>query len=94
MRTFNLIIIVCLLLLPSVSSAFGGYSFERGMFWGADLNRNNCLDRDEAKAIHNLAEKEIFDRFDQDGNGCISFTEFHDFMQKKPWIGFVHPSER
>ena len=46
-----------------------GKGFEEGLFWGADLDRNLRIDRNEAKAVYNLAEDEIFTRFDEDHNG-------------------------
>ena len=33
----------------SASFRGGGRSLEGGMFWGADLNRNHCIDKEEAK---------------------------------------------
>ena len=93
----KLVIITILIGLPSLSIAQrgGGMGLERGMFWGADLNRNGCLDRDEAKAVHNLGEDEIFERYDKDANNCISFTEFREFMQQAPWTKpFVPPGDQ
>ena len=72
----------------------GGRSFEDGMFWGADLDRNARIDRDEAKAVKNLADDEIFERYDKNGNGSINRAEFYEFIQQAPWTDkFVHPSE-
>ncbi len=87
-----------LVLLPLTSIAGmsgGGRSYEDGLFWGADLNRNERLDRDEAKAVYNLGEDEIFDRFDEDSNGLINRAEFREFIQLSPWTdSFVHPDEK
>ena len=96
MRNFILIFISYLGLINnnSLASFGGGMSLEDGMFWGADLNRNNCLDQEEAKAVHNLADDEIFNRYDKDGNGCINRTEFSEFMQQSPWTKpFVPPDQ-
>ena len=73
----------------------GGRSYEDGLFWGADLDRNERLDRDEAKAVYNLAEDEIFTRFDEDGNGFISRSEFLEFIQLSPWTDeYVRPKHK
>lgn len=73
----------------------GGRSYVGGLFWSADLNRNERLDRDEAKNVYNLAEAEIFERFDEDSNGAINRAEFMEFIQLSPWTDrFVHPSKK
>ena len=70
----------------------GGFSFENWLFWSADKNRNQRLDRDEAIGVYNLAEPEIFARFDEDSNGLINRLEYLEFIQLKPWTGkFIHP---
>lgn len=75
--------------------AGGGRSYEDGLFWGADLNRNERLDRDEAKNVYNLGEDEIFNRFDEDSNGLINRAEFREFIQLSPWTDkFVHPKDK
>lgn len=75
--------------------AGGGRSYEDGLFWGADLNRNERLDRDEAKNVYNLAEDGIFERFDEDSNGLINRAEFSEFIQLSPWTDtFVHPKDK
>jgi len=88
-----------IMLIPVVSMAGmrggGGRSYEDGMFWGADLDRNERLDRDEAKAVYNLAEDEIFTRYDENGNGSINRPEFMEFIQQSPWTDkFVHPKDK
>jgi hypothetical protein len=70
----------------------GGRSYEDGLFWGSDLNRNEQLDRNEAKSVYNLADEKIFSRYDKDGNDSISRFEFMDFIQQKPWLS--SPKER
>ncbi|MCZ6565328.1 MAG: hypothetical protein O6852_04250 [Gammaproteobacteria bacterium] len=95
MKTYYSLITVILILLPAISvQGFGGgKGYVSGNFWGADLDRNEQLSHGEAKAVYNLADKEVFDRYDQNGNGSINFTEFSYFMQQSPWIKkFVHPS--
>ncbi|MCY4641773.1 MAG: hypothetical protein OXC41_03630 [Gammaproteobacteria bacterium] len=87
-----------LVLIPAISAAGlsgggGGMGLEDGLFWGADLDRNERLDPSEAKAVYNLSEPEIFSRFDENGNGSISRVEFSEFMQHSPWTDpFVHPA--
>ena len=98
-------LIIMLVLIPTVSIAwmgagFGtgrsihGGSFEDGMFWGADLDRNERLDRDEAMNVYNLANDEIFERYDKDKNGTINRIEFFEFIQQSPWTDkFIHPKD-
>lgn len=92
------IIAAFIMLLPLTSIADvagGGRSYEDGLFWGADLNRNERLDRDEAKNVYNLAEDEIFNRFDEDSNGLINRAEFMEYIQLSPWTDkFVHPKDK
>ncbi len=88
-----------IILIPVVSMAWtlrgGGRSYEDGMFWGADLDRNERLDRDEAKAVYNLAEDEIFTRYDKNANGTINRIEFMEFIQQAPWTPkYVHPKDK
>jgi len=80
---------IMLLLVPALTDADrgggGGMSFEDGLFWGADLDRNENLNKDEAGAVYNLADDEIFKRYDEDGDGVIIKPEFHEFIQQSPW---------
>ena len=95
MKYLFTVIIMLLPLSAFADVAGGGRSFEDGLFWGADLDRNERLDRKEAKAVYNLAEEEIFNRFDEDSNGLINRAEFSEFIQLSPWTDkFVPPSER
>ena len=91
---FTLIIIV----LPAISAAGfggGGRGYEDGLFWSADLDRNERIDRDEAKAVYNLAEDTIFARCDKNGNNTINRPEFMEFIQQSPWTDkFVHPRDQ
>ena len=64
---------------------FGGKGYVSGNFWAADLDRNEQLNRDEAKAVYNLAQDDIFNRYDKNNNERINFTEFSEFMQQSPW---------
>ena len=81
-------------LIPAVSSGFGGRSLEQGLFFGVDLDRNERIDRDEAKNAFNLADEEIFSRYDKNGNGSINQVEFNEFIQQAPWTDkFAHPDK-
>ncbi len=97
MKTYYSLITVILILLPAISvQGFGGgKGYVSGNFWGADLDRNEQLSHDEAKAVYNLADKVVFHRYDLNGNGSINFTEFSYFMQQSPWVKkFVHPAKQ
>lgn len=98
MKSIFCMITTLALLLPITAfagTAGGGLGFEGGLFWSADLDRNQRLDQDEAKAVFNLADQEVFARFDEDDNGVINRPEFREFIQLSPWTDrFVHPSER
>ncbi len=87
--------LIMLIPLTTFAGVGGGRGFEDGLFWGSDLDRNERLDRDEAKNVYNLGEDEIFARFDEDSNGLISRAEFSEFIQLSPWTDmFVHPKEK
>lgn len=98
MKTKIYVVIITLLLLPTLAMAGrggGGLSYEGGLFWYADLDRNQRLDRDEAKAVHNLADDEIFARYDENHNGTINRAEFREFLQQSPWVGEnIHPGKK
>jgi len=94
---YSWVAVIIMIFLPAMSAQGfgGGKGYVSGNFWGADLDRNEQLSLDEAKAVYNLADKEIFDRYDQSGNGSINFTEFSEFMQQSPWTKkFVHPAKQ
>ncbi|MBT8125511.1 MAG: EF-hand domain-containing protein [Gammaproteobacteria bacterium] len=95
MKSLFAALIMLLPLTTFAGIAGGGRSYEDGLFWGADLNRNERLDRDEAKNVYNLAEDGIFERFDEDSNGLINRAEFSEFIQLSPWTDtFVHPKDK
>ena len=80
--TILLSLILCSL---SVYGFGGGKGYVSGNFWAADLDRNEQLSREEAKAVYNLAEDLIFNYYDKNNNGSINFIEFAEFMQQSPW---------
>ena len=98
MKTLSTLVVIVFMALPMsllASSYGGGRSFEDGMFFGADLNRDERLDSDEAKAVFNLAEEEIFAKYDEDQSGFITRFEFSEYLQEKPWLEkFVHPKDK
>ena len=99
MRIFMNVLVVLLVLCPAISIASswggGGRGFESGLFFGADLNRDERLDQKEAKAVKNLAEDKIFARYDEDSSGYITRLEFKEFIQQSPWVDkFVAPKDR
>ncbi len=73
--------------MPAVSMGFGGKGFADGLFLGVDLDRNDSIDRSEAKNAFNLASDEIFMRYDKDENDSINQVEFNEFIQQSPWTG-------
>jgi hypothetical protein len=97
MKNILKLLAITFVLLPvsSMAGRGGGFSYEQGAFWYADQDKNQRLDRDEAKAVHNLSELEIFARFDEDSNGFINRAEFREFLQLSPWVGQnVHPKDK
>ncbi len=98
MKTFFSLSVVLLMLCPATSIASswgGGRGFESGLFFGADLNRDERLDQQEAKAVKNLAEDETFTRYEEDNSGYITRLEFKEYIQQSPWVDkFVAPKDR
>ena len=73
----------------------GGRGLESGLFFGADLNRDEGIRKDEARALYNLSEDDIFSRYDEDESGFITRLEFKEYFQQKPWLDkFIHPKDR
>ena len=99
MKKNFMVLLVFVLWVPSISIASswgsGGKGFESGLFWGADLNRDERLDQNEAKGVYNLAEDDIFARYDEDQSGYITPLEFREYIQQSPWVDrFVPPEEQ
>lgn len=100
MRNYLVFLFVFVTFLPFASMASswgsgGGKGYESGLFWGADLNRDERLDKNEAKGVYNLAEEEIFARYDEDESGYITRLEFKEYIQQAPWVDkFVHPKDK
>ena len=69
--------------------------FVSRLFWSADINKDGRLSKKEANAVYNLADDEIFARYDKDKSGYITSLEFREFMQQKPWVKkFEHSKEK
>ncbi len=87
---YLLTLIAIVFVLSPVSSMAGrgggGFSYEEGLFWVADRDRNQRLDKEEAKSVHNLGDDEIFARFDENSNNLINRLEFREFLQLSPWV--------
>lgn len=98
MKSLFSLSVLLLVLCPvtSIASSWGGgRGFESGLFFGADLNRDERLDQQEAKAVKNLAEDKIFARYDEDNSGYITRLEFKEYIQQSPWMDkFVAPNDR
>ena len=59
----------------------GGFTLEDGIFWSADLNRDEQLDRVEAKAVFNLGDQKVFEKYDTSGEGVITKLEFIEYYR-------------
>ena len=95
--SFIVVTFMMLISFNAAASSWGGNGrgFESGLFFGADLNRDERLDIKEAKSVKNLGEEQIFARYDEDKSGYITRLEFREFLQQSPWLDkFVPPEER
>ena len=66
-----------------VFSIGGGLDFKDGLFWSADLDRNEQLDINEAKNIYNLGDEVVFAKYDTSGEGVITKFEFYDYLNRR-----------
>jgi len=78
-----LMLLACLLFSQAALSRGGGMSLRDGLFWSADLNRNEQLTQEEAKVIYNLSDPKVFKKYDQSGEGLISKFEFFDYLLQR-----------
>lgn len=81
--TAPLTLLAGLLFSQSVFALGGGMSFKDGLFWSADLNRNEQLTIEESQVIYNLGDPEVFKKYDRSGEGLISKFEFFDYLLKR-----------
>jgi hypothetical protein len=61
-------------LIAGVLLAFSAHAFEQVRFEDLDTNRDGVIDRQEAQAVPELAER--FDEFDTTGDGQLNRQEF------------------
>lgn len=61
----------------------GGYSLEEGWFNQADISRNQQITLTEAKRLKNfnLGDPKVFAKYDQSGEGVITYLEFIDYLR-------------
>ena len=84
MKALPILITAATILFSSQAfSLGGGFDLKDGLFWGADLNRNEQLDINEAKAIYNLGDEKVFAKYDVSGEGVITKFEFYDYLNKR-----------
>lgn len=79
----SLSIVIITTLASQAFSRGGGLDFKDGLFWGSDLNRNQQLDINEAKAIYNLGDEKVFAKYDKSGEGVITKFEFYDYLNQR-----------
>ncbi len=81
--------ILCVLSIMLASYALnafsrgGGMDFKDGLFWGSDLDRNERLDRGEAKSIFNLGNKQVYNKHDTNRDGYITKPEFYNYINTR-----------
>lgn len=83
---FRILIVIALTFgLSSTSYACcgGGYSLEEGWFNQADISRNQQITLTEAKRLKNfnLGDPQVFAKYDQSGEGVITYLEFIDYLR-------------
>lgn len=84
MHNIKLGIFFSLLIFSQVAFSFGGgMSFKDGLFWSVDLNRNEQLTLQEAKNVYHLGKEEVFNKYDQSGEGLISKFEFFHYLDRR-----------
>ena len=82
MKYILIITFVCTSIFSTQAfSLGGGFDLKDGLFWGADLNRNEQLDINEAKLVYNLGNEKVFAKYDTSGEGVITRFEFYDYLR-------------
>jgi hypothetical protein len=77
----HITLLTCLLFSQAAFSRGGGMSFKDGLFWSADLNRNEQLTLEESQKVYNLSDPVVFKKYDRSGEGLISKFEFFDYLR-------------
>ena len=63
----------------------GGKGYTSGAFWGTDLNRDEFISEEEAKAPTAKGLDQAFRQVDKDGDGQVGFYEFAHFLWNRPY---------
>lgn len=63
----------------------GGKGYAAGAFWGTDLDRNEFISEQEARAPTAKGLHEVFHYVDQDGDGQVGFYEFSHFLWNRSY---------
>ena len=84
MNKVKLLVCISLLMSSSLTWSFGGgMSYQDGLFWSLDLNRNEQLTRQEAQRVYQFGREEVFKKYDQSGEGLISKFEFFHYLNRR-----------
>lgn len=71
------------LALDGGGGAGKGYTAEA--FWGTDLDRNEFISEEEAKAPTAKGLHEVFHQVDRDGDGKVGYYEFAHFLWNRSY---------
>ena len=63
----------------------GGKGYEAGAFWGTDLDRNEFISEEEARAPTAKGLDQVFHQVDQNGDGLIGYYEFSHFLRNRAY---------
>ena len=63
----------------------GGKGYTAGAFWGTDLDRNEFISKQEARAPTAKGLHEVFEQVDQDGDGLVGYYEFAHFLWNRSY---------
>lgn len=62
-----------------------GRSYESGAFWGTDLNRDEFISEEEARAPTAKGLHLVFHQVDQNDDGLVGYYEFSHFLRNHPY---------
>ena len=63
----------------------GGKGYEAGAFWGTDLDRNEFISVEEARAPTAKGLDQVFHQVDQNGDGLVGYYEFSHFLRNRSY---------